>query len=36
MKCLRCGYIWDRTGWKDYVSFLTICPRCGSKFILRY
>jgi DNA-directed RNA polymerase subunit RPC12/RpoP len=36
MKCLKCGHTWKRTKWTEYASFLAKCPKCGSRFLLRY
>ena len=36
MKCLKCKHTWKRTKWTEYVSFLSTCPKCGSRAIMRY
>jgi len=23
--------VWRRTNWKEYISFLSKCPKCGSR-----
>ena len=35
MKCLSCSHSWKRTKIKEYISFLSTCPRCGSRLLLR-
>jgi len=35
MKCLRCGYAWKRTKFREMVSFATTCPKCGSRWLLK-
>ena len=35
MKCLSCSHNWKRQKLTEYVSFLSRCPECGSKVLLR-
>ena len=35
MKCLKCGNKWKRKKILEYVSFLSKCPDCGSRKIIR-
>ena len=35
MKCLSCSHNWKRQKLAEYVSFLSRCPECGSKILLR-
>ena len=35
MKCLSCSHNWKRQKLTEYVSFLSRCPKCGSKALLR-
>ena len=36
MQCLKCGHKWKRTKWTEYISFFSKCPKCGSRFLMRY
>ena len=36
MKCLKCKHSWKRTKWQEFISFLSKCPKCGTRWILRY
>ena len=35
MKCLKCGNKWKRKKILEYISFLSKCPDCGSRKIIR-
>ncbi|MED5248209.1 MAG: hypothetical protein VX887_02690 [Candidatus Neomarinimicrobiota bacterium] len=35
MKCLSCSHSWKRTKITEYISLLSSCPRCGSRFLAR-
>ena len=35
MKCISCSHNWKRTKIKEYFSFLSNCPSCGSHFVAR-
>jgi len=35
MKCLTCSHCWKRTKITEYISFLSTCPKCGSRLLLR-
>ena len=35
MKCLSCANSWQRTKLIEYITLLSSCPKCGSRFILR-
>jgi len=34
MKCLKCKRTWTRTKWYEFISFLSKCKVCGSRWIL--
>jgi predicted Zn-ribbon and HTH transcriptional regulator len=36
MKCLSCGYEWEKKMWRDYIYYLSKCPRCGSYKVITY
>ncbi len=35
MKCLSCSHNWQRAKLVEYVSFLSKCPNCGSRILIR-
>ena len=35
MKCLSCSHSWKRSKWTEYISFLSMCPGCGSRLLAR-
>lgn len=35
MKCLSCTHSWVRTKFTEYISFLSSCPKCGSRMLIR-
>ncbi len=36
MRCLKCGHTWEREKWQEWISFLSKCPECESRILLRY
>ena len=35
MICISCSHKWERTKVKEYFSFLSNCPSCGNRIVVR-